>query len=578
MSDNALNFYKYHFEGSFYENGKEISRIKVIPRRTYEPLFTGYINIIEDEWRLQSVQLTLLREQQMQFLDTLRIEQLYVPIGNAWVIKQQVIYPAGKIFGFDFFGNFLQVYDKFELEPKFERKSFNNTLIRFFDSSNKHTPQYWDSVRPIPLLPAEARDYVRKDSLAQVRKSPRYTDSIDRKNNKVTVMKLMVTGLNFHNEKKNENLSFDPLLKAFDSYNTVEGYVVSLGAHYTRRIGEHRLFSLNPTVRYGFGNKIFNAYATGSINLGGKYNSNISFGGGKRSFQFNNADPISALNNSIATLFYTHNLMKLYQANFARVAYSKGLGDGFNINIATEWQDRFGLSNTSDTKLSTVADRSFSPNPGLGNGSRALSATLGIVWRPGGKYIEFPDRKIGLGSRYPVFNVAITQGIHGWLGSDADYTRWRFVMSDNLNLKLGGRFNYRLEAGGFLNSNAVANPDLQHFMGDQTAIAANYLSGFQLLPYYALSTFSDFYATGHAEYHLNGLLTNKIPGFRKLNWFLVVGGNALYIKPGIHYYEAMLSLENIFKVLRVDFVKSFPPPEVGGVSTMGIRFSTPLIR
>ncbi|MBC7721709.1 MAG: carboxypeptidase-like regulatory domain-containing protein, partial [Pedobacter sp.] len=41
IAKNALNFYKYHFEGTFYENGKEISRIKVIPKRKYEPLFSG---------------------------------------------------------------------------------------------------------------------------------------------------------------------------------------------------------------------------------------------------------------------------------------------------------------------------------------------------------------------------------------------------------------------------------------------------------------------------------------------------------------------------------------------------------
>jgi hypothetical protein len=29
-----LSFYSYKFEGTFYENGKEVSRIKVIPRRS----------------------------------------------------------------------------------------------------------------------------------------------------------------------------------------------------------------------------------------------------------------------------------------------------------------------------------------------------------------------------------------------------------------------------------------------------------------------------------------------------------------------------------------------------------------
>jgi hypothetical protein len=65
--------------------------------------------------------LYLLKEQQMQLLDTLHIQQLYVPLKNTWVIKQQVILPAGKILGFDFFGSFVQVYDQFNIEPALKR-------------------------------------------------------------------------------------------------------------------------------------------------------------------------------------------------------------------------------------------------------------------------------------------------------------------------------------------------------------------------------------------------------------------------------------------------------------------------
>jgi hypothetical protein len=141
VANGALSFYKYKFEGTFYENGKEVSRIKVIPRRAYEPLFSGYITVIEDEWRLQSVDLILLREQQMQYLDTLRIQQLYVPTGKSWVVKNQLIYLSGKLFGFDFFGTFVQVYDKFDMDPSFKPKFFDHTVIKFYDSSNKKQPR-----------------------------------------------------------------------------------------------------------------------------------------------------------------------------------------------------------------------------------------------------------------------------------------------------------------------------------------------------------------------------------------------------------------------------------------------------
>lgn len=46
ISNNALNFYRYKYEGTFYEDGVEINKIRIIPKRKYEPCFAGgYINL-----------------------------------------------------------------------------------------------------------------------------------------------------------------------------------------------------------------------------------------------------------------------------------------------------------------------------------------------------------------------------------------------------------------------------------------------------------------------------------------------------------------------------------------------------
>jgi hypothetical protein len=109
-----------------------------VPKRKYEPLFSGYINIVIDEWRIHSVQLQLTKQSQMQLVDTLELDQLYVPYNNeVWVIKSQVIYPAIKIFGFDAYGSFVNVYSKFSVDPKFEKNFFNSTVMKYDDSSNK---------------------------------------------------------------------------------------------------------------------------------------------------------------------------------------------------------------------------------------------------------------------------------------------------------------------------------------------------------------------------------------------------------------------------------------------------------
>ncbi len=303
ISNNALNYYRYKYEGMFYENGKAINKIKVIPKRKYEPLFSGYINIIEDEWRLQTVHLYLLKEQQMQFLDTLTIEQIYVPLKNVWVIKQQVIEPAGKFFSFDFFGNFLQVYDKFNIEPEYKKGFFGNTFLKFFDSSNKKSMNYWDSIRPVPLSEAEVKDYKKKDSLEQARKDPHYLDSLDRKRNKLTYNKLVLNGYNYSKEKYKTNFLIDPLLKSLNSYNTVEGEVLSLSATYSKRFEGRKVLFLSPNIRYGLSNTHFNASVNGNYNFGKKYLTTLFFGGGKNVYQFNNNNPL-LLHSIILYLLY----------------------------------------------------------------------------------------------------------------------------------------------------------------------------------------------------------------------------------------------------------------------------------
>ena len=94
IASNALNFYEYKYEGEFEEDGKTIDKIRVIPRRKYEPLFSGYLNIVDGDWRIHSLQLLLTRESQMQFIDSLQVEQLYNDFRNPRKIHDKIAIPT----------------------------------------------------------------------------------------------------------------------------------------------------------------------------------------------------------------------------------------------------------------------------------------------------------------------------------------------------------------------------------------------------------------------------------------------------------------------------------------------------
>lgn len=570
ISNNALNYYKYHFEGTFFENNQMINRIKVTPKRTYEPLFNGYINIIENEWRIHSVQLSLYKENQMQIADTLTIEQLYVPVGNAWVIKQQTIYPTIKLFGFDIYGSFVQVYDKFNLNPKFTKNYFGNTVLKVYDSANKKPITYWDSIRPVPLLTEEQLDYKKKDSLEQRRHDPHYMDSLSKKRNKINVAQIITTGQTFTNERTRTSYDVDGLLQTI-SYNTVEGLVIDVSPTYHKRfsVTKRNAISITPSLRYGFSNQHFNANLTVGYRFGKKYPSSLTVSGGRDVFQYNNDNPVRTFWNTMRTLREEYNDLKIYEAAYGRVSFTKAIGDGFTIAANFEYQDRISLSNTSNYKWRDFADRDFTPNiTQLDN--NASVASINIRWQPGTKYVELPERKFAIGSKFPALNLSFTKGIKGFLSSDVDYAKWKFTVNDNLNLKLFGRFNYCVSAGGFLNRNKVFFPDYTHYTGNLSGYAALYLRSYQLLPYYAYSNNEKFYTTAHVEYHLNGFLTNKIPVFKKLNWFVVTGSNFLHVRNYDNYTEVFAGLENVFKIARIDFVKSFTNMPF---KTTGVRIS-----
>jgi hypothetical protein len=577
IAENALSMYRYKYEGAFSEDGKLINRIKVIPKRKFEPCFSGTINIVEDEWRIHSLELQLTKQSQMDFADTLRIEQLYQMMGvNQWVVQSQVLYPAVKIFGFDAYGVFANVYRNFNLTPSFEKKHFNNTILRYETGSNKKPVAYWDSIRPLALSDAEMRDYIKKDSLEQKRKDPAYLDSIDRINNKFKLSNVL-SGKTFNKQKNKTSFSIPSVLSGVQ-FNTVEGWVLDGAFTYTKQYTDRKSLSIIPHIRYGFSSRQFYGWGTVRYNFGKTFFSNITISGGKRIFQLNNENPIEPLQNSIATLFYKNNFMKLYAAEYARFNFSKGVGKGLTLSGNFQFQDRKPLENATDFSFNKRSGRAYRPNYPVELTNQNFTAhqasvlTLNVSYQPKARYIEFPDRTVNIGSKWPTFNLQYVKGVDQLFGSDVDFDKWQFSIRDNLNLKLLGQLSFRFQTGGFLNDHKVQIQDFKHFPGNRTIRAENYLTTFQLPQYYSLSNTADFYTAVFAEHHFNGFLTNKIPVIKKLNWHLV-GGVAYVNLPSTNYFEWHAGFENIFRILRVDIVQAF---QSGRSASLEYRIGTAL--
>lgn len=218
IASNALFFYDYKLEGILYEKDLMINKIKVIPKRKNDPVFEGYIYIIENQWRIHSTDLVLTKDHQIEFLDRLNIHQVYAPVDyDIWMMISQTFNYELNAFGFKGVGNFTGVHSNYQIEPNYEllnkdretnglstfplepsifkKGYFNNEELEIIEGSNKKTDEYWQEKRPVPLTDVELSDYKKNDSLKAIYSSKAYKDSVDKYVNKISFGNILYLSL-----------------------------------------------------------------------------------------------------------------------------------------------------------------------------------------------------------------------------------------------------------------------------------------------------------------------------------------------------------------------------------------------
>tara|TARA_B100000795_G_C22802749_1_gene442832 strand:+ start:1261 stop:3732 length:2472 start_codon:yes stop_codon:yes gene_type:complete len=574
LSTNAFGYYKFKLEGTFYDkNGKLINKINIIPKRKNDRVFSGSLYIVEDEWALYGADVSVTGAQvNIPVVDVLKLKQNYnySDKNDAWVLISQSIDFKVDAFGFKFDGRFSAAFSNYNFTPNFTEQTFTNEVLTFEKEATEKDSSYWTSLRPVPLTTEEVKDYKIKDSLKVVRKSEKYLDSINKQQNKLSILS-PITGYTYRNSYEKWTLSYDGLIDDL-GFNTVQGFNTSMGASYFKTINDKgNWWNTGVNVAYGFSDK--RARPTFFFNK--KWNNiskpRMSLSGGVKTAQFNGRQPISKLDNMIRSLLRRENYMKIYEKEFAEISYSEEIKNGVYFLSSLEYANRKPLFNTNNYSFArqSKTDPYTSNNPlDLVNYTNAAfsehkiaSLKVGATFIFNQKYLSYPNRKFNVGNtKYPTLNLMYRKNFGA---SNSELNSDVFVANIRQNIDAGnfGKLAYNARGGLFLKKKNIAFMDNLQANGNQLFfITDNQLNSFGLLAYYKFYT-NDKYAEAHIEHNFKGAFLGKIPLINMLNFYLVGGAKSLFMADSKPYTEYSVGLDNIgfgkWRFLRIDYVKSF---------------------
>lgn len=572
LADNALNYYDFKLENLLNEGDFIIYKIKVTPKRAKDPALTGYIYILNNSYELYATDLTIKGSQiQQPLFNTISIQQQYTynTRQNLWAITSQLLTFDAGLLGVVATGTFTYVYRNYNFEPEFTKSSFGYEVLSFEADAAKRENQFWYDLRPVPLTRQEINDYNKNDSIRAAEQRKSHKDSIDKLRNRLTIASAAL-GYTYHNTAKNWTASYSGIIRRL-SFNTVQAYNLAPGFYFTKTDAEKKTYTrIGTDLNYGFAEKRFRATGTLSRKYNNFTDAIITLSGGSNIKQFNPEEPINRIVNSVSTLFFRDNYMKLYDNNFIKLNYQEEVVNGLYLYGSIEYTRRRGLFN--NTNFSTLKDK-YKPytsnNPLLPYDYNTPAFTKHSLIKTSiaaritfaQQYRLFPDGKENLLSKYPRLYLNYEKGFAA-TNSNYNFDHLSTRIAYDKALGTVGEFGANLKLGKFLNRDDISFVDFKHFNGNRTHVGTRerYLNVFNLLPYYTHST-NDAYFEVHAEHDFKGFVLNKVPLLNRLNYHIVTGFHMLAVPERNTYTEYSVGLDNVgwgkARFLRIDYVRSY---------------------
>lgn len=564
IATSGFMHYKYYLEDSVNINGNWEYRIRFKPKRKKDFAFIGELKVMEGSWALTAIEVTMPKNTNINYLNDFEVDYEFQPIDDSiFFFKKNRVYA-----NFD--------YKKSEGKKK-PMISFEKTT--FYNKVEVDKPKVVDSLKIKDAdIPRETVALVlekyRNETLAGNTDMDLVIDSINniwwvKQLDKLTSMFLS----GYYNVGKVEIGPYLDMIKK----NKVEGNRFIL----TGRTAESFSKNVSISAMVGYGTRDKKYKYGGEINykfntrqrqvLGLGYSHNVSTIGRNQNIKLIKENMLaSGEDNWIAHLINRKENDKmamkdqafLYSENELR----KGLNTKIGFNYSRFFEGEFVPFVHNDSQVSYFDD---------------VAATVGIRFSFKEKTADRYFRRYYLGSKYPVINILATAGRHTVDSAEGNYLKLHLCLKHKFNIGVG-QFQYVVEAGKIFGD--VPFPLLENQRGNETYGYSRYR--FNLLDNLAFA--SDQYVSIMTEFHMNGMIFNRLPLIRRLNFREVLSAKAMYGSlrnehanilnfPEQYggfkdpYVEVGAGIENIFKLFRVEAVWRVSPLEIENALDFGVR-------
>ena len=562
----GLAYYKYYLVDSSYVDDQWCYQIMFKPRRKQELTFTGNIWIHDTTFAVKKVDMRIVDEANINFINALDIRQEYQLLeGKYWMITKDfmiadfnVIENSKRTLGF--YGHRSTSYDKFVFNHVVDKEIFRlpaNTILT--DSAILFTDKNWKQFRHDTLSVKEKAIYAMIDSVKNVPIFKTYIDVLY-----AITQGYWVDGM----------VEIGPYYKML-SFNKREGARFRFGARTSNKFSTKWMF--HGYFAYGQLDEKFK-YSLGFLKMNSK--------NPRRSYGFHFKYDTEQLGQSL-NAFSEDNFFNSFTTKSAINKLS--MVREYHAFYQHEWFS--GLSNTlafTQREVFPIEGESFSLHEGDTDleipSIRTSEVSLQFRIALNEKFIMGEFERKSMGTNYPILEATYSYGIPNLVKSDYSYHRVQMRLNDWFNIGSLGWSKYVIEAGRIWGK--LPYPLLKIQEGNETYMYDEL--SYNLMNYYEFV--SDQFVSLNYIHHFDGLFLNHIPLMRKLKWrevAFIKGVMGTLSQENINYstfptvthtlekpyWEAGLGVENIFKVLRVDAIWRLSHLTNENIHKFGIFFS-----